>query len=74
MIPNLSQGSLLSSLLVSSIGLGLFLYGKKETRLPQLGAGLALMVYPVFVASTGWMLAIAGGVLGALWVALRMGL
>ena len=73
-MPNLTPGSLLASLLVSTIGLGLFLYGKKQTRIPQLGAGLALMIFPMFVASAGWMLAVAGAVLGALWLGLRMGL
>jgi hypothetical protein len=73
-MPNLTLGSLLASLLVSTIGLGLFVYGKKQTRMPQLGAGLAMMIFPMFVASTGWMLAVASAVLGGLWLALRMGL
>jgi hypothetical protein len=73
-MPNLTPGALLASLLVSTIGLGLFLYGKKQTRIPQLGAGLAMMIFPIFVASTGWMLAIGTAVLGGMWLALRMGL
>ena len=35
---------LLMGVLVSSIGLGLFIYGKKAIRWPHLAVGLALMV------------------------------
>ena len=38
--------NLLLSLLFGSIGLGLFMYGKKAGRMVPLGAGLALMVVP----------------------------
>ena len=75
-VPNfsLTPGAMIASLLISTIGMGLFIYGKKQTRIPQLGAGLAMMIFPIFVASTGWMLAVGGAVLGAMWIALRMGL
>jgi len=36
----------------------LFLYGKKQVRLPQLIGGLLLMIYPYFRADVSWMLAI----------------
>lgn len=65
--------SLLASLLVGSIGLGLFLYGKKQTRLPQLLVGLALMAFPYFVSSAALVYAIAGGLLAGLWAAVRWG-
>jgi len=29
--------------------MGLYLYGKRETRIPQLVVGLVMMVYPYFV-------------------------
>jgi hypothetical protein len=38
--------NLMFSLLFGSIGLGMFLYGKKAGRVVPLGAGLALMVLP----------------------------
>ena len=70
----LSAGSLFASLVVSAIGYALFSYGKKQSRLPQLAAGVALMVYPYFVA--GWiaMLGIGAGLVLALWLAVRAGL
>jgi len=40
---------------IGLVGFGLFLYGKKQQRIPQLGVGLALMVYPYFVPSAVWM-------------------
>jgi len=70
---NLSPGYLMASMVVSTVGFGLFMYGKKQTRVPQLVTGIALMVYPAFVASVAWMLAIAGALIGALWLATRNG-
>ena len=65
--------SLLASLLVSSIGFVLFVYGKKMARVPQLAIGLALMVFPYFVSGAIWILLIGALVLGLLWVAVRAG-
>ena len=65
--------SLFVSLIVSSVGFVLLAYGKKQQRLPQVFAGLALMIYPYFV--DGW-LAMAGVgaiICGALWLAVRQG-
>ncbi|MGB5132919.1 MAG: hypothetical protein WBO00_09910 [Steroidobacteraceae bacterium] len=41
---------LLWIVLFSSIGLGLFLYGKKQWKVVPLTCGLALMIYPYFVS------------------------
>jgi hypothetical protein len=49
---------LLWSLLFSSVGLGFFLYGKKQQALVPLFSGLALMIYPYFVASAILLVAI----------------
>lgn len=71
---NLSTGWLLSSLLVSSVGLGFFLYGKKQMRVPQLVTGILLVAGSTFVPSWVWMLTGAGLLLAGLWGALRAGL
>ena len=42
-------GLLLWGLLFSSIGLGFFLYGKKQRAVVPLVCGLVLMIYPYFV-------------------------
>lgn len=65
---------LLSSLVVGSAGFGFLMYGKKQSRLPQLLAGVALVVDSFVVASCGWMLAGAAAVLAALCGVLRAGM
>jgi hypothetical protein len=61
------------SFIPSGVGLVLFIYGKKQSRLPQLVAGLLFLVYPYFVPSAGAMI-LVGVVLGAgLWWVLRLG-
>ena len=68
-----TTGWMLAGLLVSTVGFGLFLYGKKQTRFPQLIAGIAMMVYPGFVASPMIMLVIGGVLVGGVWFAVRAG-
>ncbi|MHB0973592.1 MAG: hypothetical protein ACYC0P_05035 [Thiobacillus sp.] len=48
----MSTSSLLWGLLFGSIGLGFFLYGKKQQAFVPLFSGLALMVFPYFVSNT----------------------
>ncbi len=71
---DLSVDTLLASLVVSSIGLGLFLYGKKQVRMPQLVVGLSMMVYPYFVTGAALMSGIAVVLLAGLIVAVRWGM
>ena len=42
-------GALLWGLLFSSIGLGFFLYGRKQRAVVPLVCGLVLMIYPYFI-------------------------
>jgi hypothetical protein len=44
--------SLLWGLLFGSIGLGFLIYGRKQRAVVPLVCGLALMVFPYFVANT----------------------
>ena len=46
-----STATMVASLIVGSLGFGLFLYGKKQVRVPQLAVGIAMMTYPCFVQS-----------------------
>lgn len=64
---------MLAAMLVSTIGGGFFMYGKREARPPQLVAGIALMIIPGFVAGTAPLLAASLGILLALKLALRAG-
>jgi len=70
---SLDAGWLFLSILISAVGLGIFIYGKKQQRAPQLVAGLVLMGYSYFVSSTVWMLAIAAAVLAVLWSVVQLG-
>jgi hypothetical protein len=69
----LTAGSLFASLVVSGVGLVLTSYGKKLARPPQLIAGLVMMIYPYFVPRVAPMLIVAGGLLAAMWLAIRRG-
>jgi len=59
-----NAGVLLWGLLFSSIGLGFFLYGKKQCAVVPLVCGLVLMIYPYFIPNVIALVAI-GVVLSA---------
>jgi hypothetical protein len=61
------------SLITGGVGFVLFIYGKKQDRMPQLAAGLALMIYPYFVSTLTMMLVVGGAIVAALWLAIRQG-
>jgi hypothetical protein len=67
-------GALLVSFLISGIGFVLLSYGRKMQRVPQIAAGLVLMISPYFTPGIVWPLAIALGVLALLWLAVKYGL
>jgi len=48
----LDTSSLLWSLLFGSIGLGFFVYGRRQKKVVPLVSGLALMIFPYFVSNT----------------------
>ena len=70
---NLDGNSLLASLLIGLVGSACFLYGKRQGRVPQMLAGVVMVIYPYFVPNVAIMLAIAGGLLVALWGVVRLG-
>jgi hypothetical protein len=47
----LNTASLLWGLLFGSIGLGFFIYGRKQRVVVPMVVGLALMIFPYFVSS-----------------------
>jgi hypothetical protein len=65
---------LLASFFVSSVGLVLFMYGKRMARVPQLAVGLVLLVYPYFLTSIGVLFAIAALLLALMGLAIQRGL
>ena len=68
-----STATIVASLIVGSLGFGLFLYGKKQLRVPQLAVGIAMMTYPCFLSSAALTYGIAGALVVGLWFAVRLG-
>ncbi|MBK6695224.1 MAG: amino acid transport protein [Myxococcales bacterium] len=65
--------ALLVSMLVGLVGFAIFVYGKRQSRLPHLLAGVVMMLYPYFVDSAAFSAGIAVAVGGALFAAVRLG-
>jgi hypothetical protein len=69
-----NANALLGSVVVGSVGLGFFMYGKRQQRIPHLVVGIVLMVFPYLVSSVSLMAIIAAGLIGLLAVASYVGL
>ncbi len=54
----MDTSSLLLGLVFSSVGLGFFIYGRKQKVAMPLICGIALMVYPYFVSNNTLLVAI----------------
>jgi len=59
-----SESALLWGVVFGSVGLGYFVYGKKQRAVVPLVCGVALMVVPYFV-SNSWLLVGLGVVIAA---------
>ena len=70
---HLDAGWIFASLIVSSIGFILLHYGRKMARVPQLVAGLAMMIYPYFVPGVLANVLVAVGLLALLWLVVKLG-
>jgi hypothetical protein len=55
-----NSASLLWGLVFGAIGMGYFVYGKRQQHVIALLAGIMLMVFPYFV--TGWFLIVLVGI------------
>lgn len=71
---DLSPAALFASLIVSTIGFGIFLYGKKQERVPQLVVGLVLAAFPYAVSDPLAVCGIGAALLLGLTLAVRSGL
>ncbi len=72
-ITNMSMAAIFVGFIVSTIGFSFFLYGKKQTRVPQLVLGVVLMVLPFVLPSPLWTGCISAALLVGLWFGLRSG-
>jgi hypothetical protein len=48
----MDTSSLLWGLLFGSVGLGFFVYGRRQKTVAPLACGVALMIFPYFVSNT----------------------
>jgi hypothetical protein len=61
------------SVLASFVGLALFIYGRRASRVPQMVAGALFMIYPYFTSTWLPMLAVGAVISAGLWWMLWMG-
>lgn len=61
----MSVSTLVWGMLFGAIGVGYFIYGKRQSALVPLVCGIALMVFPYFL-SNAWALVLVGVVLMAI--------
>ena len=47
----MNTASLVWTMIFSSVGLGFFIYGKRQSAIMPMVCGVALMIYPYFVSS-----------------------
>ncbi len=71
---DMSPEGMIASFVVSTVGLGYFIYGKKQLRIPQLGVGIGLMVLPMVTATPLATWGVGAGLVLGLYVMLRAGL
>jgi hypothetical protein len=64
---DLSPANLIGGMVFGSIGFVAFIYGKRLSLWKPMLCGIALMVYPYFIANTAMMLAIGALGTGALF-------
>jgi hypothetical protein len=58
-----SGASILWGMLFGAIGLGYFIYGKRQEKFAPLLCGIALMVFPYFVSSAVWLVVIGAALM-----------
>jgi hypothetical protein len=58
---------LIAALIWGAVGLGFFIYGKKQRSFPPLLGGLALMGITYFIGSALWMSVAAVAIIAGIW-------
>ena len=70
---DISAGTLIAGFVLGTVGFSVFLYGKKQQRVPQLVAGGLLMGIPVVVTSAVGLSLVGLGIVALLWCVVRAG-
>jgi hypothetical protein len=68
-----NPGTLFASLIWSSVGLGYFIYGKKQQSLPPAIGGILIIAASYFCSSFSSMTAASAFLIGAIHLALQQG-
>ena len=63
--PPMNATSLAIGMLTGAIGVGYFIYGKRQAKFVPLIAGMLLCVYPYFVDSVTWLVILGVALLAA---------
>jgi hypothetical protein len=61
------------SIVLGAVGMGLFMYGKKQERYPQLIGGIAFMVCPYLVSGTAWNVGATAAIIAGMVLAVNAG-
>jgi hypothetical protein len=65
--------NLLASMFAGTVGAALMVYGKKQSRVPHLVVGLAMIAYPYFMPNAWITCGVFAGLVGLLALAVRAG-
>jgi hypothetical protein len=61
----MTPASLMIGILTGAVGVGYFIYGKRQAKFAPLIAGMLLCVYPYFVSSVAWLVVIGVALMAA---------
>jgi hypothetical protein len=64
----MDPGYLMASLVFGMIGMGMFMYGKKASRVVPLATGVGLMIVPNFITHLIVMIVVCGALTAAPWL------
>ncbi|HLX30924.1 MAG TPA: hypothetical protein VKV24_20805 [Casimicrobiaceae bacterium] len=61
----MNSTSLIIGIFTGAIGVGYFMYGKRQARFAPLIAGMLLCVYPYFVTGVVWLVVVGAALMAA---------
>ena len=70
---NISSSFLIASLIWGSVGVGIFIYGKKQRLMIPLFGGIALIAISYLIASALYMSLASIGIIALIWFLHRQG-
>jgi hypothetical protein len=66
-----NPSALISSIFIGLIGMGLFMYGKKQADVKCLAVGVIMCIFPYFITDVLAMWLVAAACIGGLWAAVK---